>query len=94
MSKIKRLAGETVLYGLGSIVPRAINFLLVVLHTKNMFSAAEYGKITIIRDNKVTRTERDVNMLLVLGFDVYRQAPDVTISVVRLSGTCASKTKR
>lgn len=48
MSKIKRLAGETALYGLGSIVPRAINFLLVVLHTNNMFSAAEYGKITII----------------------------------------------
>ncbi|MEQ1586597.1 MAG: polysaccharide biosynthesis C-terminal domain-containing protein [Cyclobacteriaceae bacterium] len=46
MSKIKRLAGETVLYGLGSILPRMLNFLLVPLHTKNMFSAGEYGEIT------------------------------------------------
>ena len=28
MGKIKRLAGETVLYGLGSILPRFLNFLL------------------------------------------------------------------
>ena len=48
MSKIKNLAGETMLYGLGSIVPRAINFLLVILHTNNMFSPTEYGRITII----------------------------------------------
>ncbi|MCW5910399.1 MAG: polysaccharide biosynthesis C-terminal domain-containing protein [Cyclobacteriaceae bacterium] len=46
MSKLKQLAGETVLYGLGSIVPRMINFLQVPLHTINMFSEAEYGEIT------------------------------------------------
>lgn len=46
MSKLKRLAGETVLYGLGSIFPRMLNFLLVPLHTKNMFCTAEYGEIT------------------------------------------------
>lgn len=46
MSKLKRLAGETVLYGLGSILPRMLNFLLVPLHTINMFSKAEYGEIT------------------------------------------------
>ncbi|MBN8578874.1 MAG: polysaccharide biosynthesis C-terminal domain-containing protein [Cytophagales bacterium] len=46
MSKLKRLAGETALYGLGSIVPRMINFLQVPLHTINMFSEAEYGEIT------------------------------------------------
>ncbi len=46
MSKLKRLAGETVLYGLGSILPRMLNYLLVPLHTKNMFSTAEYGEIT------------------------------------------------
>jgi O-antigen/teichoic acid export membrane protein len=46
VSKIKRLAGETVLYGLGSIFPRMLNFLLVPLHTKEMFSTAEYGEIT------------------------------------------------
>lgn len=45
MSKIKRLAGETVLYGLGSIVPRFINFLLVSLHT-SVFLPDQYGVIT------------------------------------------------
>src|SRR5262245_31355080 len=45
MSKIKRLAGETVLYGLGSIVPRFLNFLLVPLHTA-VFDPASYGVIT------------------------------------------------
>lgn len=45
MSKIKRLAGETVLYGLGSIVPRFLNFLLVPLHTA-VFEPEAYGIIT------------------------------------------------
>jgi O-antigen/teichoic acid export membrane protein len=46
MNKLKRLAGETVLYGLGSILPRMLNFLLVPLYTINMFGRAEYGAIT------------------------------------------------
>jgi O-antigen/teichoic acid export membrane protein len=45
LGKIKRLAGETVLYGMGSILPRFLNFLLVTLHT-DVFAAAEYGVIT------------------------------------------------
>ena len=45
MGKIKRLAGETALYGLGSILPRAINFLLVRPHT-DVFAPEEYGVIT------------------------------------------------
>lgn len=45
MSKIKRLAGETVLYGLGSIIPRFLNFLLVPLHTA-VFEPEAYGIIT------------------------------------------------
>jgi O-antigen/teichoic acid export membrane protein len=45
MGKLKRLAGETVLYGLGSIVPRFLNFLLVPIHT-GVFVPAEYGVIT------------------------------------------------
>lgn len=44
MSKIKRLAGDTALYGLGSIVPRVINFFLVVPHTA-AFDPADYGVI-------------------------------------------------
>ncbi|NOS93721.1 MAG: oligosaccharide flippase family protein [Cyclobacteriaceae bacterium] len=46
MSKLKKLAGETVLYGFGSIFPRMLNFLLVPLHTINTFSTAEYGVFT------------------------------------------------
>jgi O-antigen/teichoic acid export membrane protein len=46
LSKLKQLAGETVLYGLGSMLPRVLNFLLVPLHTIDMFSKAEYGVIT------------------------------------------------
>ena len=46
MHKLKRLAGDTALYGLGSILPRVLNFLLVPLHTINMFDQAEYGQIT------------------------------------------------
>lgn len=45
MSKIKRLAGETVLYGLGSMLPKFLNFLLVRLHT-DVFPPDEYGVIT------------------------------------------------
>jgi O-antigen/teichoic acid export membrane protein len=45
MSKLKKLAGETVLYGLGSIVPRFLNFLLVTLHT-DVFNPDAYGVIT------------------------------------------------
>jgi O-antigen/teichoic acid export membrane protein len=45
MSKIKRLAGETILYGFGSIVPRFLNFLLVTLHT-DVFLPNDYGIIT------------------------------------------------
>lgn len=46
MNKLKLLASETALYGLGSILPRALNFLLLPLHTINMFEKAEYGQIT------------------------------------------------
>ncbi len=45
MNKLKKLAGETVFYGLGTIVPRALNFLLVALHTR-IFVPEEYGVIT------------------------------------------------
>ena len=44
MGKIQRLAGETVLYGLGSILPRFLSFLLVRLHTK-VFLPEEYSII-------------------------------------------------
>lgn len=45
MNPLKKLAGQTVLYGMGSIVPRFLNFLLVTLHT-DVFAPEQYGIIT------------------------------------------------
>lgn len=45
MNQLKKLVGETMLYGLGSIVPRFLNFLLVPLHT-SVFAPEDYGVIT------------------------------------------------
>jgi O-antigen/teichoic acid export membrane protein len=42
MSLIKKLASETAIYGLSSILGRSINFLLVWLHSR-VFMDAEYG---------------------------------------------------
>ena len=41
------------------------------------------GSVTVIKQNKVVANVKDINMLLVLGFDVYRQDPEVTINVVK-----------
>lgn len=45
MSLLKKLAGQTALYGLSSIVGRALNFLLVPFYTA-VLGAAELGVIT------------------------------------------------
>lgn len=45
MSKLKKLAGQTVLYGVGSFLPRFLNFLLVPIHT-DVFAPDEYGVIS------------------------------------------------
>ncbi|MGC4023375.1 MAG: oligosaccharide flippase family protein [Cyclobacteriaceae bacterium] len=47
MSKIKQLAGETILYGLGNMVPRLLNFLLFPIHTL-FFRPDEYGPYTLL----------------------------------------------
>ncbi|MBS1505252.1 MAG: polysaccharide biosynthesis C-terminal domain-containing protein [Bacteroidetes bacterium] len=44
-SKLKKLAGETALYGLGNMVPRLLNFFLFPIHTA-FFHPAEYGVFT------------------------------------------------
>jgi len=46
-SKIKNLAGETVLYGLGNMIPRLLNFFLFPLHT-SFFRPEEYGVFTYL----------------------------------------------
>lgn len=45
MHYIKKLAGQTALYGLSSVVPRLLNYLLVPFHTR-VFNQPEYGIIT------------------------------------------------
>lgn len=45
MSLIKKLAGQTALYGLSSMIGRAINFLLVPVYT-SLLVPAEYGIVT------------------------------------------------
>lgn len=45
MNKLRSLASETVLYGLGTLLPRMLNFLLVPLHTY-VFSREQYGVVT------------------------------------------------
>src|SRR5688572_2023002 len=63
MGKLKRLAGETVLYGLGSILPRFLNFLLVRLHT-DVFFPEEYGII-----NKLLAYVAVVNIIFMFGME-------------------------
>ncbi len=63
MSKIKKLAGETVLYGLGSILPRFLTFLLVRLHT-DVFNPEEYGVIT-----KLFAYVAVINIIFVFGME-------------------------
>ena len=63
MGKIQRLAGETVLYGLGSILPRFLSFLLVRLHT-DVFSPDEYGIIT-----KVYAYVAVINIVFIFGME-------------------------
>jgi O-antigen/teichoic acid export membrane protein len=63
MSKIKKLAGDTVIYGLGSIVPRFINFLLVSLHTE-VFKPEQYSVIT-----KVFAYTAVVNTIFLFGME-------------------------
>jgi O-antigen/teichoic acid export membrane protein len=46
-SKLKTLAGETVLYGLGNMVPRLLNFFLFPIHTL-FFRPEEYGVFTYL----------------------------------------------
>jgi O-antigen/teichoic acid export membrane protein len=42
---IRQLAGETAIYGLGTIIPRLLNYFLVPFYTR-VFEQDEYGQIT------------------------------------------------
>ncbi len=47
MNPLKRLAGQTAIYGISSILGRIINFLLVPLYTR-IFVPEEYGVVTVM----------------------------------------------
>lgn len=46
MESIKKLAGQSAIYGLSSIVGRFLNYLLVPLHTNVFSQPGEYGVVT------------------------------------------------
>ncbi len=46
MSSIKKLAGQTLIYGLGTIAPKVLNFLLLTPFYTYIFGLSEYGVIT------------------------------------------------
>ena len=49
MSALRKLAGQTAIYGLSSIVARFVNFLLVPLYTSTfVFAPADYGVVTAL----------------------------------------------
>ena len=43
---IRKLAGQTAIYGLSSIVGRLLNYLLVPLYTYKFANAADYGVVS------------------------------------------------
>ena len=45
MNTLKKLAGQTAVYGLSSVIGRLLNYLLVPLYTR-YFLPAEYGVVT------------------------------------------------
>lgn len=46
MSYINRLAGQTLVYGLGTIVPRFLHYLVLTFFYTRVFSQTEYGVVT------------------------------------------------
>lgn len=46
MNQIKKLAGQTVIYGFGTIAPRLLNFLLLTPFYTRIFEQKEYGVFT------------------------------------------------
>lgn len=46
MNQIKQLAGQTVVYGMGTIIPRLLNYLLLTPFYTRIFLQGEYGIVT------------------------------------------------
>jgi O-antigen/teichoic acid export membrane protein len=48
LAGIKSLAGQTIIYGLGTIVPRLVNYLLLTPFYTRVFPKGDYGSVTIL----------------------------------------------
>jgi len=48
LSTYKNVFKQTLIYGLATVLPRVISFLLVGLHTKAMPNTAMYGEVTVL----------------------------------------------
>jgi O-antigen/teichoic acid export membrane protein len=48
LTKIRKLAGDTLLYGLGNIIPRSMTFVLFPIHTRFRFDPEEFGVFTLL----------------------------------------------
>lgn len=46
MKPIKKLAGQTIVYGMGTIVPRLLNYLLLTPFYTRIFAEGQYGVVT------------------------------------------------
>jgi len=49
------------------------------------------GNVTIFKDGQVKASRQQVNMLLLLGFDVYAQSPATTLAIAKQEGFDAAK---
>jgi len=49
------------------------------------------GNVTIFKDGQIKATRPQMNMLLVLGFDVYKQSPEKTLEIAKKEGFDAGK---
>jgi hypothetical protein len=73
-----------------ALLPGRLRIDIGVPKDENGFVLAN-GSVTTLKDGKITGTRPLVNMLLVLGFDVYRQDAQITIDVVKHQGYDLSK---
>jgi O-antigen/teichoic acid export membrane protein len=46
LNPLKKLAGQTAIYGMGTIIPRLLNYLLLTPFYTNIFATGQYGIVT------------------------------------------------
>jgi len=49
------------------------------------------GNVTVFKEGQIKANVSQVNMLLVLGFDVYKQTPEATLAIAKKEGFDAAK---